>query len=485
MIKLRNNPIEGSAVKLNLAFRDSTGTYYIPVSVSYTFLALNKDNESWRVVDNLYKKPLSPASVIGLVIPNMKQIPGTTLQRKILVNYEAFLNNEYVEFVDEVTFDVQPVPTIHYDGPEPESEVYVQVVSCDLTAGSVVSAPTNPQFKMVLNMPVNTDEAEAKLVYDGGEIECNLSPDTTKQTVMIYPPYELENSVNYQLQVSGLKSLVGSYVMKETFKLGFVTVSAGAVVQNTKNAEYNHNGDYIIEPDDSYDAMHEVHLIVDVPIEDVSERTFTENGINWIEPEEGKDAIRRCKVIVDVPLQEEKSAVIDHNGLFEITPDDGFTAIKKVIVDVNSQAYIEHGRTFNIEDNGHYLIQPTLERYQGMDEVEVNVEIPMEESKNVTVSEDGVVDINPSHGYSAMKQVHLTVNAGGLKAYTSDNLIFYSTKVIGSSGEYTIIVYDSDTNKALSWFEPLSVFRQGSLITVEYGGTEYTVVRTPSEDING
>ena len=85
MIRLRNNPIEGSSVKLQLSFRDPLGTYYIPVSVTYTFLALDKNQETWNVVDSYYKIPLDAASVIPLTIPNVKTIEGTTLRRKVII----------------------------------------------------------------------------------------------------------------------------------------------------------------------------------------------------------------------------------------------------------------------------------------------------------------------------------------------------------------------------------------------------------------
>jgi hypothetical protein len=197
MIRLRNNPIEGSSVRLNLSFREATGTYYIPVKVNYTFLALNSDEESWSVVGDYYKKPLTPASVITLVIPDVQKIQDTTLQRKVIVEYQAFLNNGYVDFIDEIQFEIQPMPTIHYDGPTPDLQTYVQVISCDLTAGSVVSAPVNPQFRMTVNVPVDVTNATAVLTFDNegtpDTVDCAIRADTTKTVLTIYPLFELRN----------------------------------------------------------------------------------------------------------------------------------------------------------------------------------------------------------------------------------------------------------------------------------------------------
>ena len=487
MIKLRNNPIEGSSVRLNLSFREATGTYYIPVKVNYTFLALNSDEESWSVVGDYYKKPLTPASVITLVIPDVQKIQDTTLQRKVIVEYQAFLNNGYVDFIDEIQFEIQPMPTIHYDGPTPDPQTYVQVISCDLTAGSVVAAPVNPQFKMVVNVPVDVTNATAVLTFDneGTEdtVDCTIRTDTTRTELTVYPLFELRNQTQYELAVDGLVSLVGSYTMENPFHLGFVTVPAGAIIQEEADRTFTRNGSYTVNPEPGYDAIHKVNVEVEVPIEDQVERTYTENGTNWIEPGEEYVAMGLCKVDVAIPLQEEATVTYDQNGQYEILPDEGNTAIKKVNVTVNSEAYVERGRTFTANREGDYLIEPSAPQYQGMDAVALTVDIPLETNREITVSENGEVEIYPSGNNRAMKKITLTVNAGGIKAYSSTaDHMFYSTQLIAFSGTYNVaVVIDGSVD---SWFTATQVTVEGDVITLSYDGTTYTLTRSSEDDIN-
>ena len=154
MIRLNNTPNEGSTVKVNLGFRDSAGIYYIPTKVSYSLLALNNDKESWSVVDNLYKIPLVPASNVILTLPNIKTVTNTTLSRKVMIYWDAFVDGEYNSFVDEVTFDIAPKPFIPdepVNPPTPPLDIYVEINSASLQVGTINAAPVLPVFILKTN----------------------------------------------------------------------------------------------------------------------------------------------------------------------------------------------------------------------------------------------------------------------------------------------------------------------------------------------
>ena len=123
MIRLNNNPYENTNLSLNIQFKDSFGVYYIPSVASYTVLALNDDGESWEVVDELYKVPIESASTVNLIIPKVRKIDGCKNNRKVLIEWEAFLNNEYCSFIDEVDFDVKPLP-LHFGQPFPFNKLF-------------------------------------------------------------------------------------------------------------------------------------------------------------------------------------------------------------------------------------------------------------------------------------------------------------------------------------------------------------------------
>lgn len=230
MIRLNYNPIQGSALSVNLSFRDQQGKYYVPLMVTYTFLALNTDKETWSVVGDYYKKPLTPASIINLVIPSLDNIEGTTLQRKVIVNWKTTLDGAVTDFVDEINFEMQPMPTITNKPDEPIPPViYVKITSVTFQNGSPVSSPVNPVIKMTVNLPVNIENAS--IVFNDGTNETagTIEMDASNSVLTVYPNTLLEYSTPYTMTLSGLVSTTGASVMETSFEYNFTTMAAGDI----------------------------------------------------------------------------------------------------------------------------------------------------------------------------------------------------------------------------------------------------------------
>ena len=162
MIKLNYSPFEGSTVKVTLSFRDSFGKYYIPLSLNYTLLALNSDKESWSVVGDAYKVSIQPASQVPLTISDTSLISGTTLQRKVLIQWVALVDGQVTDFIDEVVFEIQPMPYITNKPVEPEpTPIYLEVKDVEFQTGNSVACPINPVLKLytILSILLEIDPA--------------------------------------------------------------------------------------------------------------------------------------------------------------------------------------------------------------------------------------------------------------------------------------------------------------------------------------
>lgn len=82
-------------------------------------------------------------------------------------------------------------------------------------------------------------------------------------------------------------------------------------------------------------------------------KTFTINGEYDIIPSDGFDAISDVKVIVDVPMQS-KSVTYNEVGDYQVTPDPGYEALSKVDIKVSLEGKIEipNGLRFTGGDMG-------------------------------------------------------------------------------------------------------------------------------------
>ena len=338
MIRLRNNPIEGSAVRLALSFRDGFGNYYVPSSVTYTILALNNDEESWSVVDDVYKKKLEPASTMTVTTPVSKVIEGTTLRRKIVFEWTTLVDGTYTDFVDEASYEVQPMPYVpdHPLPPAPE-EPDLEVTDIKFQIGSVVSAPVYPVFLVRFNQPVIPDSGASFIQNeDGVKYHVNVEADLTYSVLTISCMDELQYNTHYDFVMSDYHSRIGTAEMKEDFKLSFLTTKSGNV-QQSKTVDVTENGETEVLPDTGYSSMGKVVLNVAVP---------------------------------GASVEENKSFEIHGEGTFEVVPTIGFDAMAKVTVEVSIPnqialyCYIDNDtpRQFwfsrEVDGEGEYLIMP-------------------------------------------------------------------------------------------------------------------------------
>lgn len=452
MIRLNNTPNEGSTVKVNLGFRDSAGIYYIPTKISYSLLALNNDKESWSVVDNLYKIPLTPASNVILTLPNVKTITNTTLSRKVMIYWDAFVDGEYNSFVDEVTFDIAPKPHIPNEPVNPPAPlpIYVEINDVALQVGTVSAAPVNPVFILKTNLPVNIDNAVATIDTK----PCTILKDSTGGILTVYPDTVLDYVKSYTLKITGLVSTINGYVMKEDFVCNFVTESKDAphapIIEDKTVAEITSNGTHTIIPSEGYDATKEVEVTVNVtiPLEDVHYESVSRPGETIILPD--GETVAMKKVSVNIVPNQDKEIEITQNGDKAITADSD-KILNSVIVHTN---------------------------------VPVN---RLQTGKSVTINNNTILTVNPDTGYDGFSNLQVTVNvtAANISLYayagTNTGLTFYSTKEITVSGLYNII--PKNEGGSFVDFMNYEVTVGDTFISFEYGGSAETLTRNGDADI--
>lgn len=421
MIRLNNTPSEDSAVKVNLVFRDSAGLCYIPAKITYTLLALNDNKEDWKVVDDLYQVPITPASSVTLTIPDMKIIEGTTLSRMIEISWDAFVDNQYTTFTDNITFDVAPRPYIvDPPAPHPQPTVYVDVNSASLQIGALTAAPVLPVFIIKTNLPVNIDNAVCNITGGDLIVPCNISLDNTKGVLTINTDLSLNYLSSYKLTLEGLVSTINGYVMKEPFVLDFVTCREDTppyipVIEDNKEVTITENGTTVIEADENYDAMKEVTVNVELPIQRSKTIEVTENGRHEIRPDAEFVALDHGFIEVNVPAggkpEQSKELTITENGHQTITPDQGY-ALSAVDVDVDVFVpEIEGPRNVDVLSNGSMEIKPAS-GYDAIEKVNLNIRVPgakEEQEKSVTITENGTTSVLPDED-KALSKVDITVD---------------------------------------------------------------------------
>lgn len=412
MIRLNNIPNEGSTVKVNLGFRDSAGQYYIPAKITYTFLALNNDKESWSVVDNLYEVALTPASSVTLTIPDVKTITGTTLSRKVMVYWDAFVDNQYSSFTDEITFDIAPKPYIpNPPSPQPQPPVYVNINSVSLQIGTLTATPIMPVFIFKTNLPVKIDNASANIKSGDLLFPCSIGVDEGGGVLIVAAERELSYLTSYGLILEGLVSTINNYEMKEPFELSFVTMNESTppyvpVIQDKKEVYINAEGEFTVSPDEGYDALHTVEIDVDLPIMDRKRITVTENGRTEIRPDANFTAMKRVVVDVDVPgggkPSQSKEVTIVENGSTVIEPDEGYT-LNDVTVNTDVPVpEIEFNKSATINVSEYSAPVHIVSDKDGMKQTTVTLtDIPQpkeEQTKEITVTENGVTIVEPDSG---------------------------------------------------------------------------------------
>ena len=112
------------------------------------------------------------------------------------------------------------------------------------------------------------------------------------------------------------------------------------------------NGEYDIIPSDGFDAISDVKVIVDVPIQSKSVE-FNSNGVYDVTPDSEYVAMDNVAVNVNIPLQS-KSVIYSEVGDYQVTPDPGYEALSKVDVKVSLEGkqLIPNGFRFGVGDEG-------------------------------------------------------------------------------------------------------------------------------------
>lgn len=413
MIRLNNTPNEGSTVKVNLGFRDSAGQYYIPAKITYTFLALNNDKESWSVVDNLYEVALTPASSVTLTIPDVKTITGTTLSRKVMVYWDAFVDNQYSSFTDEITFDIAPKPYVpNPPSPQPQPPIFVEITNVSLQLGTINYAPVQPVFLLTTNLPVKIDSAMARVINNEGyEFPCILSVNTSGGNLTASLENELDYEKSYKLKLVGLVSTINGYEMKEPFELSFVTCKKDTppyipVIQETKEFEAVENGHYTVRPDDGYDVLGEVKVNVDLPIQHRKDVTITENGEFEIEPDNDKTSMEMVILQVNVPTGgkpvQSKNVTVTENGETTVEADEGKTMNKVFITTEVPIPTVQENKAATIDVGNYTEPVEILPDEDAMAKATVTLEnipvIPETQTKEINITENGTTTVDPDSG---------------------------------------------------------------------------------------
>ena len=107
----------------------------------------------------------------------------------------------------------------------------------------------------------------------------------------------------------------------------------------------------------------------------------------------------------DIVIQNSKDVSISANGTTVVSPDEGYDAIKDVVVDVNvPDPELEE---LSVTANGTYT--PT--KY-GYSKVDVAVPSKLEQTKSVTINQNGTTSVLPDEG-SVLSKVDVTVNVAG------------------------------------------------------------------------
>ena len=129
----------------------------------------------------------------------------------------------------------------------------------------------------------------------------------------------------------------------------------------TKGVKYTLNGEYVIDPDEGYDGLSGVGVIVNVsgPAPNLQSKTsnITSNGNYSISSDEGYDGLSNVDVVVNVPTTSEpnlqtKSNTYTNNGTYTITPDDGYDGLSSVEVTFNYQGTSPGGQIGTVDVNG-------------------------------------------------------------------------------------------------------------------------------------
>ena len=115
------------------------------------------------------------------------------------------------------------------------------------------------------------------------------------------------------------------------------------------------NGEYDIIPSDGFDAISDVKVIVDVPIQSKSVE-FNSNGSYNVTPDSEYAAMDNVAVNVNIPLQS-KSVTYSEAGDYQVTPDPGYEALSKVDVKVSLEGKTQIPNGFRFTGGDMSLVE--------------------------------------------------------------------------------------------------------------------------------
>lgn len=118
----------------------------------------------------------------------------------------------------------------------------------------------------------------------------------------------------------------------------------------------------------------------------------------------------KIRMIKGGKLQPKTKTITKNNTTTTITPDEGFDGMEQVTI--KTQIPIQNEKSESITENGNYTINVD-EGYEGLKKVKVDVQvegIPVQETKTETIVDNGSYTILPDEGFEAIGNVTVDVN---------------------------------------------------------------------------
>lgn len=118
----------------------------------------------------------------------------------------------------------------------------------------------------------------------------------------------------------------------------------------------------------------------------------------------------KIKQIKGGKLQPKTKTITKNNTTTTIIPDEGFDGMEQVTI--KTQIPIQNEKSDVITENGSYVVNVD-EGYEGLKKVKVNVQvegIPVQETKTETIVDNGSYTILPDEGFEAIGNVTVDVN---------------------------------------------------------------------------
>lgn len=199
-----------------------------------------------------------------------------------------------------------------------------------------------------------------------------------------------------------------------TIGINFGSTGGSCNIEPRTEYTITQNGNYPISPDEEYDAMEGVDVIVSVPLPNIQstkyfEKNITEGGMYVIKPDEGYDGMESVIATLSVPnTQDTRQVTLEQteSGSTIITPSTGYDNMSRVSLTVNVPTE-EKSATYTA--NGEYEITKSDDK-AGMTKATVTVNVPttnVQDMKivNQEVNTSGLYVFSPDEGYDAMKVV--------------------------------------------------------------------------------